>query len=59
MSSFAWADDLPEGVKDEATGFVLECGVAHGEKCPRCWKYVEHPNEHGLCERCAHVMHED
>lgn len=26
-----------------------------GEKCERCWNYVEH-TENGLCERCANVL---
>ena len=61
VSKFAWADELtlPVAVKDEATEYEIAGGVTEGEKCPRCWKYSEHANEHGLCERCAHVMHED
>ena len=61
VSKFAWSDDLSLAVtvKDETTGIELSGGVAEGEKCPRCWKYSDHPNANGLCERCAHVMHED
>ena len=61
VSKFAWSDELtlPVTVKDETTGYELAGGVAEGEKCPRCWKYEEHPNANGLCHRCAHVMHED
>ena len=61
VSRFEWADELtlPRVLKDEATGLEVAGGVAEGEKCPRCWKYEEHPNANGLCRRCAHVMHED
>ena len=61
VSRFEWVDELtlPRVVKDEATGFELAGGVAEGEKCPRCWKYHEHTNAHGLCKRCAGVMNED
>ena len=61
VSKFEWSDNLTLArmFKDEATGFELAGGVAEGEKCPRCWKYEEHPNANGLCKRCAHVMHED
>ena len=61
VSKFEWADELTLPVKfeDSDTGFTVAGGRAGGEKCPRCWKYEEHPNEHGLCRRCAHVMNED
>lgn len=61
VSKFEWADDLTLPVKfdDDETGISISGGRAEGEKCPRCWKYDEHPNEHGLCERCAKVMNEN
>ena len=61
VSRFEWADDLtlPKVFHDDTTGFDVAGGFTTGDKCPRCWKYDEHPNEHGLCGRCAHVLHED
>ena len=61
VSKFEWAEELTlsRTFKDETTGFELAGGIAEGEKCPRCWKYEEHPNANGLCKRCAHVMRED
>ncbi|MBR0167090.1 MAG: class I tRNA ligase family protein, partial [Synergistaceae bacterium] len=61
VSKFEWADELtlPNVFDDGDTGFRIAGGFASGEKCPRCWKYEEHPNANGLCKRCAHVMHED
>ena len=60
VSKFEWVDELtlPTVFKDEVTGLELAGGFAEGQKCPRCWKYDEHPNEEGLCKRCAHVIHE-
>ena len=61
VSKFEWADELtlPNVFDDADTGFKIAGGFAPGEKCPRCWKYEEHPNENGLCHRCAHVMNEE
>ncbi|MBR4196322.1 MAG: isoleucine--tRNA ligase [Synergistaceae bacterium] len=61
VSKFEWADELtlPNVFDDADTGFKIAGGFAPGEKCPRCWKYEEHPNANGLCHRCAHVMNEE
>ena len=61
VSKFEWADELSLPVKfaDGETGFEVAGKFAEGSKCPRCWKYEEHPNEHGLCKRCAKVLNED
>ncbi|MBQ9575001.1 MAG: class I tRNA ligase family protein, partial [Synergistaceae bacterium] len=61
VSKFEWADELSLPVKfaDGETGFEVAGKFAEGSKCPRCWKYEEHPNEHGLCRRCAKVLNED
>ncbi len=61
VSKFEWADTLtlPKVFADSETGFELAGGFTTGEKCPRCWKYDEHPNANGLCRRCAHVLHEE
>lgn len=61
VSKFEWTDDftLPKVFNDDDTGFELAGGFTSGTKCPRCWKYDDNPNEHGLCKRCAHVLHED
>ncbi|MBQ7576909.1 MAG: isoleucine--tRNA ligase [Synergistaceae bacterium] len=60
VSKFEWVENLtlPKLFVDSETGFEIAGGFTTGNKCPRCWKYSEHVNEHGLCERCAHVMHE-
>ena len=60
MSKFEWTDELslPTRFSDSETGFEVAGGFAEGEKCPRCWKYEEHPNENGLCRRSAKVLHE-
>ena len=61
VSKFEWVDELTlsRTFKDDETGYELAGGFVSGTKCPRCWKYDDHPNEHGLCKRCAHVLHED
>ena len=61
VSKFEWVNELtlPNVFHDDDTGYDIAGGFAPGEKCPRCWKYDEHPNANGLCKRCAHVMHED
>ena len=60
VSKFEWVDELslPNVFHDEDTGIDVAGGFAPGSKCPRCWKYDEHPNEHGLCGRCARVLNE-
>ena len=60
VSKFEWVDELTLDKKfnDSETGFELAGGFAPGSKCPRCWKYEEHPNEDGLCKRCAKVLNE-
>ena len=60
VSKFEWVDELTLERKfnDAETGFEVAGEFAPGTKCPRCWKYDEHPNEHGLCKRCAHVLNE-
>ena len=55
---FANALTLPKVFNDAETGLEIAGGFAPGSKCPRCWKYDEHPNEEGLCHRCAHVLGE-
>ena len=61
VSKFEFVDSLtlPKVFSDSETGYELAGGFVTGTKCPRCWKYSEHANHNGLCERCAHVMHED
>ncbi|MBQ6418727.1 MAG: class I tRNA ligase family protein, partial [Synergistaceae bacterium] len=61
VSKFEWADELtlPNVFHDDDTGMDIAGGFTPGEKCPRCWKYDEHPNSNGLCKRCAHVMNEE
>ncbi|MBQ6435609.1 MAG: hypothetical protein IJJ09_06375 [Synergistaceae bacterium] len=49
---------MPKIFNDPETGFEISGGFVTGSKCPRCWKYEEHPNEHGLCKRCAKVLGE-
>ena len=58
VSKFEFVDalTLPKVFKDSETGFEIAGGFAEGSKCPRCWKYDEHPNEEGLCHRCAQVI---
>ena len=58
VSKFEFVDalTLPKIFNDAETGFEIAGGFAHGSKCPRCWKYEEHPNEEGLCHRCANVL---
>ncbi|MBR0074595.1 MAG: isoleucine--tRNA ligase, partial [Synergistaceae bacterium] len=60
VSKFEWVDELtlPKIFNDPETGFEISGGFVTGSKCPRCWKYEEHPNEHGLCKRCAKVLGE-
>lgn len=60
VSRFEWVNELtlPKVFHDDETGFDVAGGFTKGEKCPRCWKYSEHVNEHGLCERCARVLNE-
>ncbi|MBR1486535.1 MAG: class I tRNA ligase family protein, partial [Synergistaceae bacterium] len=55
VSKFEFVDalTLPKVFNDSETGFEIAGGFAKGSKCPRCWKYDEHPNEEGLCHRCA------
>ena len=61
VSKFEWVDELtlPKIFNDPETGFEISGGFVTGSKCPRCWKYEEHPNEHGLCKRCAKVLGEE
>lgn len=44
---------------DEELPKVGKVGVkvekSHGEKCERCWNYVEHTEE-GLCPRCKEIL---
>ncbi len=35
--------------------FGVEVERSQGEKCERCWNYVEH-TENGLCPRCASIL---
>ena len=58
VSKFEFVDSLTleKTFSDSETGFEIAGGFAPGSKCPRCWKYDEHPNEEGLCHRCAHVL---
>ncbi|MBQ7197189.1 MAG: isoleucine--tRNA ligase [Synergistaceae bacterium] len=58
VSKFEFVDalTLSKIFNDSETGFEIAGGFAPGSKCPRCWKYDEHPNEDGLCHRCAHVL---
>ncbi len=60
VSKFEWVENLtlPRVFTDSETGLEIAGGFTTGSKCPRCWKYSENVNENGLCERCAHVMHE-
>ena len=60
VSKFEWVDELtlPRVFNDSDTGFEIAGGFVTGSKCPRCWKYDEHPNEEGLCHRCAKVLSE-
>ena len=60
VSKFEWVKDLtlPRVFNDSETGLEIAGGFTTGSKCPRCWKYSDNVNENGLCERCAHVMHE-
>ena len=61
VSKFEWVDELTlsRTFKDDETGYELAGAFVSGTKCPRCWKYDDNPNEHGLCKRCAHVLHEE
>ncbi len=43
--------DKNDGEKGEYTGLKIKVEKAKGEKCPRCWLYVEHMID-GLCPRC-------
>ncbi|MDR0444907.1 MAG: isoleucine--tRNA ligase [Puniceicoccales bacterium] len=46
----------------EAIPLKVEIEVAKGERCPRCWRYVDHlvsAGEFGMIsERCSHVLQE-
>ena len=61
VSKFEWVDELtlPNVFHDDDTGIEVAGGFTTGRKCPRCWKYDEHPNADGLCRRCAHVLGKD
>ncbi len=61
VSKFEWVDELTlsRTFKDDETGYELAGAFVSGTKCPRCWKYDDNPNEHGLCKRCTHVLHEN
>ena len=58
VSKFEWVDELTlaKVFSDSDTGFDLAGGFAPGSKCPRCWKYDEHPDEDGLCRRCSALL---
>lgn len=40
---------------DEVSSICIE--KSQGEKCSRCWNYVDHLKE-DICERCDHILHE-
>ena len=44
--------------KVEFTDEVDEMTVvrSNGEKCNRCWNYVEHIHDGGICDRCKKVI---
>ncbi|MBQ9420091.1 MAG: class I tRNA ligase family protein, partial [Synergistaceae bacterium] len=58
VSKFEWVDELTlaKVFSDSETGFEIAGGFAPGAKCPRCWKYDEHPDENGLCKRCSALL---
>ncbi len=47
------ADDLEQS---ELEGLYVKIKKAHGNKCPRCWKWdiTDHPDM--LCKRCQKVL---
>ena len=40
---------------DEVSSICIE--KSQGEKCSRCWNYVDHLKE-DICEICDHILHE-
>ncbi len=52
-------DNTNEGVAGENFPAVkISVTQATGDKCPRCWKHTESPENSGLCRRCANVLGE-
>ncbi|EEX48440.1 isoleucine--tRNA ligase [Jonquetella anthropi] len=47
--------ELP-GVPADEMGVALSVSRVEGQKCPRCWKYVTHWDENGLCDRCHSII---
>ena len=50
---------LQESTNLQATGFAglsVRVIVAHGQKCPRCWKYEESLHVHNLCHECQRIV---
>jgi isoleucyl-tRNA synthetase len=65
-----YRDDLPmlfivsevllEPAGADAPGLEIEVAPAHGEKCPRCWRFVRSISyargAEGVCDRCADAL---
>ena len=53
VSRFEWTNKLTysnQYVNEVSVEFQL------GNRCPRCWKYMDSTDENGLCSRCHDVM---
>jgi isoleucyl-tRNA synthetase len=58
----AVADRLPEWLLvasvtvREGPVIAAEARRTNGQKCLRCWRYVDVLNDEGVCERCQAVL---
>jgi len=59
VSQVAWHNAADQLYGTECPGVYVRVEHAHGDKCPRCWRWSAAVAETGVCQRCRDVLSVD